>query len=105
TERVDLRALGGQDATVVNDLTGTDVTNVDIDLAPAIGGGTGDGVADTVTVNGTNDPDNVAVAANGGVVDVTGLFTAIGISHSEVANDTLAIKTVGGKEEGAGGGG
>jgi Ca2+-binding RTX toxin-like protein len=105
TERVDLRALGGQDATVVNDLTGTDVTNVDIDLAPAIGGGTGDGVADTVTVNGTNDPDNVAVAANGGVVDVTGLFTAIGISHSEVANDLLTIHGLGGDDNVVIGGG
>jgi hypothetical protein len=52
TERGDLKALGGQDAT--------------------------NGVADAVTVNGTNGPDNIAVAANGGVVDVTGLFTAIG---------------------------
>jgi hypothetical protein len=105
TERVDLRALGGLDATVVNDLTGTDVTDVDIDLAPAIDGGTGDGLADAVTVNGTNGPDNIAVAANGGVVDVTGLFTAIGISHSEVANDLLAIKGLGGDDDVAIGGG
>jgi Ca2+-binding RTX toxin-like protein len=99
TERVDLSPLGGQDATVVNDLTGTDVTKVDIDLAPAIGGGTGDGVADTITVNGTNGPDNVAVAANAGVVDMTGLFTAVSISHSEAANDLLAINTLGGNDD------
>jgi hypothetical protein len=99
TERVDLRALGGQDATVVNDLTGTDVTKFDIDLAPAIGATTGDGLADAITVNGTNGPDDVGVAANGGVVDVTGLFTAIGISHSEVANDSLAINTLGGDDD------
>jgi Ca2+-binding RTX toxin-like protein len=105
TERVNLRALGGQDATVVNDLTGTDVTKADIDLAAAIGGGAGDGVADTITVNGTNGPDNVAVAANAGIVDVTGLFTDIGISHSEVANDTLAINTLGGDDDVAIGGG
>jgi Ca2+-binding RTX toxin-like protein len=99
TERVDLRPLGGRDAAVINDLTGTDVTKVDIDLAAAIGGGTGDGAADTITVNGTDDPDNIAVAANGGVVDVTGLFTAIAISHSEVANDLLAINTRGGDDD------
>jgi Ca2+-binding RTX toxin-like protein len=105
TERVDVRALGGRDATVVNDLTGTDVTKVAIDLAPAIGGGTGDGLADTVTVNGTGGADNIAVAANGGVVDVTGLFTAIAISHSEVASDSLAINGLGGDDDVAIGGG
>ena len=31
------------------------------------------------------------MAANAGVVDVTGLFTALAISHSEVANDLLTI--------------
>jgi hypothetical protein len=99
TERVDLRALGGQDTTAVNDLSDTDVTKVDIDLAAAIGGGAGDGLADAITVNGTDGPDNVAVAANGGVVDLTGLFAAVSISHSEVANDSLAIKTLGGNDD------
>ena len=99
TETVDLRALGGADTALVNDLTGTDVTKVDIDLAAAIGGGAEDGAADAITVNGTNGADDVAVAANGGVVDVTGLFTAVGISHSEVANDSLAINGLGGDDD------
>ena len=105
TEEVDLNALGGADLTTVNNLTGTDVTKANIDLAAAIGGGAGDGAADIVTVNGTDDADNVAVAANAGVVDVTGLFTAVGISNSEVANDTLAINTLGGNDNVAIGGG
>ncbi|MET0811271.1 MAG: calcium-binding protein, partial [Thermoleophilaceae bacterium] len=105
TERVDLRTLGGVDNVVVNNLTGTDVTETDIDLAAAIGGAAGDGAADTITVNGTNGADNVAVAANAGVVDVTGLFTAVGISHSEVANDKLAINTLDGNDNVAIGGG
>jgi hypothetical protein len=62
--------LGGQDATIVDDLSGTDVTQVDIDLAPAIGG----------------------------VVDVLGLSTAIGINHAEVANDSLTVSTLGGDD-------
>jgi Ca2+-binding RTX toxin-like protein len=102
TERVDLRALGGVDNAVVNDLSGTGVTKVDIDLAAALGGTTGDGAADVVTVNGTDAPDNVALAANAGVVDVTGLAAAIGISHPEVLNDTLAIKTLAGNDDVAG---
>ena len=105
TETVDLRALGGKDTADLNDLTGTDVTKVNIDLAAAIGGGAGDGLADTITVNGTNGPDNIAVAANAGVVDVTGLFTAIAISHSEVANDLLTINGLGGDDDVVIGGG
>ena len=38
TERVVLHALGGADATTVNDLSGTDVVAVDVDLAAAFGG-------------------------------------------------------------------
>ena len=105
TEEVDLNALGGADLTTVNNLTGTDVTKANIDLAAAIGGGAGDGAADIVTVNGTDVADNVAVAANAGVVDVTGLFTAVGISNPELANDTLAINTLGGNDNVAIGGG
>jgi hypothetical protein len=105
TEEVDLNALGGADLTTINNLTGTDVTKVNIDLALAIGGGAGDGAADIVTVNGTDLADNVAVAANAGVVDVIGLFTAVGISNSELANDTLAINTLGGNDNVAIGGG
>jgi Ca2+-binding RTX toxin-like protein len=99
TEQVDLRTLGGVDTTVVNDLSGTDVTKANIDLAGALGGVAGDAAADTVTMNGTNAPDNVVVAANAGVVDVTGLFTAVGISHSEAASDVLAINTLAGNDD------
>jgi Ca2+-binding RTX toxin-like protein len=105
TERIDLRALGAADTAVFNDLSGTGVTRADIDLAGVLGGNAGDGAADVVTVNGTDGADNVAAAANGGVVDVTGLFTTFGISHSEAANDTLAIKTLAGNDDVAVGGG
>jgi Ca2+-binding RTX toxin-like protein len=67
TENVDLRALGGADATTINDLSATDVLQVGIDLAGTIGGNDCDGAADTVTVNGTNDDDSVYITgANGG---------------------------------------
>jgi hypothetical protein len=81
------------------------VTKADIDLAGVLGGAAGDGAADSITVNGTNGPDNIAVAANGGVVDVTGLSTAVGISNSEVANDLLAINGRDGNDDVAIGGG
>jgi Ca2+-binding RTX toxin-like protein len=105
TERVDLRPLADADVTVINDLTGTDVTKVDLDLAEVIGGGAGDAGADAIIVNGTNGPDDVAVAANGGLVDVTGLSIAIAISNSEPANDSLAVNGLGGDDDVAIGGG
>src|SRR3712207_6884037 len=51
-ERIDINALGGADTIVINDLSGTDVVQVDVDLegAPNVG----DGQPDTVVVNGTN---------------------------------------------------
>ena len=53
-ERIDFNALGGVDNIVVGDMTGTDVTQVRINLASTLGGTVGDNAADTVTVNGTN---------------------------------------------------
>jgi hypothetical protein len=53
-ERVDFNALGGADVVTVNDLRGTDVSDVNVDLAGALGGVSGDNAADRVIVNGTD---------------------------------------------------
>ena len=45
-ERVDFNALGGADLITINDLSGTDVRNVNVDLAGTFGGATGDGQPD-----------------------------------------------------------
>ena len=37
-ETIDLNALGGTDTLTVGDLSGTDVTNVNVNLAGTIGG-------------------------------------------------------------------
>ena len=42
-EMVDFNALGGADTVTVNDLTGTDVSSVNVDLAGTLGGAAGDG--------------------------------------------------------------
>ena len=47
-EQVNVVALGGADTLTVNDLSGTNVAQVKLDLAGTLGGGTGDGQADTV---------------------------------------------------------
>ena len=79
-------------------MSGTDLKNADFELEAAIGGNAGDGAADTVTVEGTNGPDTIAMAANAGAVDVTGLAAAVKIEHSEAANDSLVVKALGGND-------
>ena len=46
-EHINFTALGGADNITVNDLAGTGVTQVNIDLAATPGSGAGDGAADT----------------------------------------------------------
>jgi Ca2+-binding RTX toxin-like protein len=90
-ERIDFNALGGTDKSVVNDLSGTDVTRVAIDLAGSLGGSTGDGQADQVTVNGTQGDDAVQVTLAGTQALVTGLAAQVSIDHFEADRDLLAV--------------
>ena len=78
-ETVDFKALGGADVVTVNDLTGTDVTKVDLDLAAGLGGGAGDGAADHVTVNGTTGDDTVRGERSANGVTVTGLSAQVAV--------------------------
>ena len=98
-ENVDFNALGGADQVTVNDLTGTDVTSVDVDLANALGGTTGDGQADRIIVNGTNGNDTINVAGDAGGVKASGLAATVEVLHSESANDRLEINTLAGSDK------
>jgi hypothetical protein len=66
-ERIELNALGGADNITINDLTGTDVKEVAIDLGA-------DDQADTVSIIATN-----------------GLASTVTISNFEVGTDQLSI--------------
>jgi len=94
-ERVDFNALGGSDHVTVNDLTGTDVTIVNLDLARTLESSPGD--AENVIVNGTNGDDTINVAGNGSGADVTGLAAAVSIVHAD-RNDTLTVNSLAGKD-------
>jgi Ca2+-binding RTX toxin-like protein len=89
TERVNVKALGGADQVTVNDLSGTDVNEVNVDLGP-VGGG-GDGAADNVIVSGTNGDDVAVVAGDATGVTVQGLFSIVNITNAEAANDGLRV--------------
>jgi Ca2+-binding RTX toxin-like protein len=97
-ERIVTQAFGGADSAVVNDMSGTDLKNVDFDLEAAIGGNAGDGQPDSVIVRGTNGSDAIGIAANAGAVDVAGLATAVKIEHSEAANDSLVVEALAGND-------
>jgi hypothetical protein len=97
-ERVDFNALGGADLVTVNDLSGTDVIDVRVDLAGTLGGASGDGQADRVVVNATEGEDTINVQGDAGGVKVSGLAATVGIVHSETANDRLEINTLAGQD-------
>ncbi len=72
-ERIDLNALGGADNLVVNDVSGTDLQQIDTDLSVPADSGTEDGAADNIVVNATDGNDVVVVAGSAGTMQVVGL--------------------------------
>jgi Ca2+-binding RTX toxin-like protein len=97
-EGLNLATLGSADTVTVNDLTGTDVRNANIDLSGTPGSGTGDGAAETVIENGTAGADRVKVVRSGPQVQTTGLVPRLSIVGSEPALDTLKVNTLAGDD-------
>jgi Ca2+-binding RTX toxin-like protein len=93
-----VNALGGTDLLTVDDLSGTDVTKLNVDLAGALGGSAGDALPDTVIVNGTNGNDIIDVFGAGSSASVVGLPAQVNVSNSEAANDSLVVKALAGND-------
>ena len=96
-EQLTLIALGGADTINVGDLSGTGLAAVAVDLG-GIPGGTSDGQSDEIIVTGTNGPNNVSIRGDRGTVSVSGLATAVTITGSTVANDTLRLNLLAGDD-------
>jgi Ca2+-binding RTX toxin-like protein len=96
-EHIQLNTLGGADTVTVNNLTGTDVKQVAIDLGSPPGSGTGDGQTDTVVINATSGDDVISIANVNGVVTVTGLSETVTITGFE-ATDRLVINGLAGDD-------
>jgi Ca2+-binding RTX toxin-like protein len=90
-EDIDFTAKGAADQITVHDLSGTGVTQVNLDLAGVPGSGVGDGTADTVTVEGTAGDDAINVAGGAAGISVAGLSAQVNITGAEAANDQLTI--------------
>src|SRR6266849_5786043 len=97
-EHIQVNALGGADTITVNDLTGTDVTRVALDLSAPAGSGQGDGQPDTVIVNGTAGDDQINIASSGASVVVNGLAAQVTIAGAEGGKDSLVINALAGND-------
>jgi RTX calcium-binding nonapeptide repeat (4 copies) len=81
---------------VVNDLSGTNLTEVNTDLAAL--GGSGDAQPDNVVVQGTNGDDIAVVAGNATGVSVSSLAPKTNIVGAEGANDRLTVNLLAGDD-------
>jgi Ca2+-binding RTX toxin-like protein len=94
-EEVDTHALGGTDAFTAHDLTGTGITDLELDEAVA---GVPDGAADQVTVDGTQAADDVTVRGSAaGGVQVTGLAATLHVLGTDPI-DGLVIEPAAGDD-------
>ena len=97
-EGIDFNALGGADTTVVNDLSGTDVTELNLNLAAVIGGSGGDAQPDNVIVQATNGDDVAQVFGDASGTSVIGLAAQVNITAAEAANDRLTVNALAGDD-------
>ena len=97
-ETIDLNALGGADSTTINDLSGTDVVEINVDLAGTIGGTAGDSQPDTIIVVGTNGDDVALVFGDSTGASVLGLAAVVNITGAEAANDRLTVSALAGDD-------
>jgi Ca2+-binding RTX toxin-like protein len=94
-ESILVKILGGADNLVVDDLSGTDLTNVRADLA-ANGGD--DNALDNVIVNGTNADDVVTASGAGPNAQVAGLAALVSVSGASAVDDRLTVNGLAGAD-------
>jgi Ca2+-binding RTX toxin-like protein len=95
-ELIDVRAFGGADNVVVDDLAGTALDTVHVDLDAF--GGADDGQPDTVTANGTSAADAFTIGSAGSATLVTGPSSAVQVSGGEGALDNIVVAGLGGED-------
>jgi Ca2+-binding RTX toxin-like protein len=88
-ETIDARMLGGTDNLTVNDLSGTDVTRVNGNLAGSAG--VDDLAADNVIVNATSGDDVAVVSASGTTAQVSNLAAVVQVTGAGIATDRLTV--------------
>jgi Ca2+-binding RTX toxin-like protein len=97
-ERIQITASAGGDFVVVNDLAGTDVKFVAVDLAADPGGKAADGEFDIPVVFGNDNKNNIGIGSAGTAVSVTGLSAQTVVSHAD-ATDLLIVASQAGNDK------
>lgn len=95
-DTLDLATFQGNDNVTLGDLSGTDLTQADIDLGAARGSGA-DGQLDTITASGTDNADHARVTADESAVNVNGLPTDVHVSGADT-RDRLQLDTGAGND-------
>jgi Ca2+-binding RTX toxin-like protein len=96
-EAIDFVARGGNDLIVVNDLSSTQLVELNLNLAGSTTG-VPDAVIDSVFVNGTANADTVQVFGDATEVSVVGLTTEVHIATPDSGVDWLTVSTFGGDD-------
>jgi Ca2+-binding RTX toxin-like protein len=93
-EGIDFNALGGADVVVVNDMSGTDLVEANLNLTEAanVAG------ADTVIVQGTNGDDVALIFGDAAGTSVLGLAAQVNITGADAANDRLTVNALAGDD-------
>jgi Ca2+-binding RTX toxin-like protein len=91
-------ALGGADSVTVNDLSATDVTALNINLASTVGGSAGDAQPDKIIISGTGLDDVLTMSGAAGSASVFGLSATVTLTACEAANDRVTINTLAGDD-------
>jgi Ca2+-binding RTX toxin-like protein len=76
-ETIDLNTLGGSDTTHIDDLSRTAVRTVSVDDGTIAGGDTPDDAPDHVAIAGTDRRDEITVAGDSSLTQITGMPTTI----------------------------
>ena len=97
-ERVRINAVGGADTLTVNDLTGTDVADIDFNAASVIGGSGGDAQIDTIVLNGTAGGDNFTATENAGAIVAATAAVRVNATHWELTNDKILFNGLAGPD-------
>jgi Ca2+-binding RTX toxin-like protein len=87
-EGIDVNALGGADLITVNDMSGTDLAQFNVNLGA---GGVGDASADTVLVHGTSGNDVIQLVGDATSASVIGLATQVNVTTLEAGLDKIQI--------------
>jgi Ca2+-binding RTX toxin-like protein len=90
-ERIGTAALGGPDRFVAGDVSGTDITALDVALSS-------DGADDVVVATGSDGDDEAAVAGGAGGATLTGLSATLTVTGAEPPGDRLSVRLLAGND-------